>query len=338
MTNKKILVVGTTSDYIEILAARAPGRLIFITDIQERAGALFPLSVRADELVLDLEDERAVLRTVLRYLDENKVTLSGIVCFDCESLPLASAVAVGVDVPFPSYSSAMACRNKFVLKQIWQKHDVPSARARLIRSTQDIKDYFRSTNMPAVMKPLFGSGSELVFLCENEDIAAVTYGLISQRLKKHKNRRMYGSIHHRKQHFGRESILLEQFIPGEEYSCDFILDQGEVRVIRMVKKFSHQKASFGTTAAYILPAEYPAGWDPMRLGNVLKHAAGSLGLTRALAMVDFKIHNGEISLLELTPRIGGDCLPPLISASCGLDMLQAALDFAEGKTIQVPDI
>jgi hypothetical protein len=53
-------------------------------------------------------------------------------------------------------------------------------------------------------------------------------------------------------------------------------------------------------------------------------------------MVDFIVRNNRPCFLELTPRPGGDCLPPLILKSCGLDMLGVALDIAEKKAITVP--
>ena len=53
-------------------------------------------------------------------------------------------------------------------------------------------------------------------------------------------------------------------------------------------------------------------------------------------MLDFILRDNRAVMIEMTPRIGGDCLPPLIRHSCGLDMLELALDFAERKDIHIP--
>jgi len=54
-------------------------------------------------------------------------------------------------------------------------------------------------------------------------------------------------------------------------------------------------------------------------------------------MVDFIVHNDEIVLLEITPRPGGDCLPSLIRNSLDIDMFALTLDFAEGRTLNIPN-
>jgi len=41
-------------------------------------------------------------------------------------------------------------------------------------------------------------------------------------------------------------------------------------------------------------------------------------------------------LLEITPRVGGDCLPQLVEHCSGLDTLGISLDLAEGGNITIP--
>ncbi|HQK26090.1 MAG TPA: hypothetical protein PK393_11280, partial [Synergistaceae bacterium] len=48
-------------------------------------------------------------------------------------------------------------------------------------------------------------------------------------------------------------------------------------------------------------------------------------------MVDFSLRRGEPLFLELAPRPGGDCLPPLLRVARGWDPLLAELAFARGR-------
>ena len=41
-------------------------------------------------------------------------------------------------------------------------------------------------------------------------------------------------------------------------------------------------------------------------------------------------------MIELTPRPGGDCLPPLLLKSAGMDIIGCTLDLAEGREIDPP--
>ena len=53
-------------------------------------------------------------------------------------------------------------------------------------------------------------------------------------------------------------------------------------------------------------------------------------------MLDFIVRGDTAFFLELTPRPGGDCLPPLLLQSAGFDILGCALDFAEQRRVAVP--
>jgi len=131
-----------------------------------------------------------------------------------------------------------------------------------------------------------------------------------------------------------QDVVLEEFIPGPEYSCDFFLENGRLEVIRTAKKIPTEGAQVGTTtAAYIVPAELPTEIPSPVFLDQLYRAATALGLDRALCMVDFIVWQGKAYLLELTPRPGGDCLPWLIQQCCGLDMIGLALDMAQGRNI-----
>lgn len=336
-TREMILVVGTTSEYIDLLAERFKGRVMFLTDIGERTKIKKNKSATFDEIVIDLEDYEGVLELLREYLMTHDICLSGIACFDCESLALASVIAYKYSLVFPSFEVVMACRSKYLLKNIWKSHGVPCPDAALIRSREDVICFFNEHQGAVVIKPLTGSGSELVFLCEDREECLLSYKIIKDKLKNHYDRRMYTSRHMYQDHNPRNVFVMEEYVPGEEYSCDFIIDEGRVKIIRFVKKIINSQSSFGTVSAYILPAEFPVGWNEEKLRVLLSRAAESLGLNKTIAMVDLKIHKGDVYLLELTPRAGGDCLPPLIEASSGFDMLKATLDFSEKRDIVIPD-
>jgi hypothetical protein len=74
------------------------------------------------------------------------------------------------------------------------------------------------------------------------------------------------------------------------------------------------------------------------LSQHLKRAAEAMGMDRAFCMVDFIMRDDVPVFLELTPRPGGDCLPPLIRHACGSDILGLELDFAEGRPLHIPPI
>jgi D-alanine-D-alanine ligase-like ATP-grasp enzyme len=337
MLDKRLLVVGTTGDYIDHIRTCYPGRALFVTDPTERAAAAQMDPAPADELLCDLQDSCRVHDELKAHLSRWRIEICGVVCYDCESLGLAANLAKHFALPFPAPAAVVASRNKFLSKQIWQKAAVPCPRTGMVRNLPDALNFMERVAQPVIIKPLTGSGSELLFKCDNRRDCFRVVDLIGRKLAAHANIRMYrsekcGSV----KMDPHQEFVIEEFIDGREYSCDFMLNADRVEIIRLAKKILARDQATGTTLAYVLPGRLPEPLqiDPFRVQ--LRNAARALGLDRALCMVDFIVHGGVAYLLEMTPRPGGDCLPQTIFQSCGLDMLGLALDFAEGKPIVLP--
>ena len=125
MLDKRLLVVGTTVDYIDHISRHYPGRALFVTDPAERATALEKEPAPADELLCDLQNTRGVHDELKTRLSRRRIGICGVVCYDCESLGLAADLARQFALPFPDPAAVRLSRNKFLSKQIWQKAAVP---------------------------------------------------------------------------------------------------------------------------------------------------------------------------------------------------------------------
>jgi biotin carboxylase len=177
-----------------------------------------------------------------------------------------------------------------------------------------------------VLKPLSGSGSELIFRCSSAHECEQSFQKIQSGLQQRQAQRLFRPL-------GTDdtAILAEECVDGREYSCDFIIEDGSVEIIRLTCKILSPRKPFGTAIGYYLPAVLPEEIDESSLRTILYHSAAALGLERALCMLDFMICNGQLVLLELAPRPGGDCLPFLLRRSRGLDILKLFLDFSQRR-------
>jgi hypothetical protein len=89
--------------------------------------------------------------------------------------------------------------------------------------------------------------------------------------------------------------------------------------------------TFGSVLAYVFPAHYPKGFSFQGLCELLKRAAYSLGFSWGHFMADFIVCDGEVVILEITPRPGGDSIPDLVWLATGKDLLGLHLDFVSGR-------
>ena len=335
MHSSRVVVVGTTSDYIELIRRRYPHRALFLTDPAERARASEETPGPAEEILCHFTNDEEVHRILKNHLRCYALAVDGVACFDCEYLSSAAVLAEGFGLPFPSPFAVAQSRNKFLSKAAWKRAEVVCPEAVVVHNLSEIYDFFNLMGKPVILKPLTGSGGELVFRCDDQPECLQAYETIINHLTEAGENRLYlkdpqasGDLD------PLQDVVLEEFIPGQEYSCDFLLQDGSLEVIRTAKKIPTAGGQVGaTTAAYLVPAVLP-GEIPLKVFlDQLYRAATALGLDRALCMVDFIVWQGKAFLLELTPRPGGDCLPWLIQQSCGLDMIGLALDMAQGRDI-----
>jgi biotin carboxylase len=338
MPDQRILVVGTTPDYVDIIRSRFCRQALFLTDFDQRAAAREISPASEEEILCDLNNFGQTLFDLNQHLFEKKISISGISCFDCESLELAAYLAEDLRLRFPSSQSILRCRNKFLTKQIWKRAGIPCPDANLVEDIGQLRHVMMQLPGPAILKPMTGSGSELVFKGADLKDACRAFDVIQRQLAIHPNARMYGETKQSGMVYNsRSQILVEEFIDGTEYSCDFVLDGDKLEIIRLTSKIPDPDQTTGTTLAYIIPGQ---GFGPERiepLERQLLEAARALDLDHAVCMADFIVSGDTVFLLEITPRPGGDCLPPLIMASSGLDAIGLALKFSAGKSIEVPE-
>ena len=326
----KVLVVGTTTDYIDWIRKINPERAIFLTDPIIRQKAVEPCPSPAEEILCDLADYNQAIEVVKKHLSKMGLSIDGIACFDCESMELSSVIAQYFDLPYPSVEAVRNCRDKYVSKVRWRENGLMSPVAGLIKSRHEASAFFHEVNGPCVFKPLSGSGSELVFGCIDDKSCENAFIMIDKGIRERQANRMYLLSDSE-----QPKVVAEECIMGIEFSCDFIIEEDHLEIIRLTRKIHSSSGPLGTIRGYVLTDSLPDGIKQDEFLQILHQAARSLGIYRAICMLDFIVRGQEIVLLELTPRPGGDCLPFLLRSAWNFDILTSALDFAQQKPVRL---
>jgi hypothetical protein len=327
-SSARALVVGTTADYIHWIRCACPGEALFLTDPAMRRNAAEPPPLPSEEVCCDLTDYPSAQCALESHMGRHGLSLEGVACFDCESMELAAVLARRLALPFVSVEAVHNCRDKLRAKRLWRRHGLNTPVAAAVRCVDDAVRFFEQAGGPLVLKPARGSGSELVFKCDDAAACARSFDLIRAELGRRRGYRMYASPL-----LPESGIMAETVAEGNEFSCDFTVDKGRVGLIRLARKIKAPGRPFGTATGYLLPARLPEQVAAGTFARTLLQSATALGIDRAVCMLDFMLHQDRISLLELAPRPGGDCLPFLIKHGFGVDMLKLLLDFCRRKQL-----
>jgi hypothetical protein len=242
---------------------------------------------------------------------------------DEEQFRIAGKIAAHFDLPFYEPHTLAVASNKYLMKQRFVRCGVPTGRFTLLSETNG---RLRDVGFPNVLKIISGSGSEFLFLNRNAIELTTNRVRLQQAVARSRDTRfrkvsvaLDGADYRLDP---RQQFLLEEYIGGDEYSCDFLIQRGTVRLLRVVRKYP--SAHFGYFAGYYLlnrNSLQHAGVDPDELRGVCKRVAQALDVRDAVCMVDFKANAGGLRVIETSIRPGLSTFIPLMKQVYGYTSL-----------------
>lgn len=335
-----VLVVGTTPDYVKKIYRTSPGRAVFLMREQFIADRVLSDIPAGNMIFAPFDDFEKVFSAVRTYFSSFAAEPVGIACFDCDALIVAARLAECFTKPFADAKTVNRCRNKFLVKCNWLDAGIMTPRGIIADTFIKARSFLEKYPEGVVLKPIAGGGSELVFLCRNEKELMEAVNILIKELPHRRAKDLFRADtlespgEHEK--MGYDSWIVEAYIPGPEFSCDFLLQDGAVRIVRVTGKVKAPDQTFGTILAYTYPAPLPGQVSETHLESALNKAVTVLGFTRGHFMADFIIKDAMIFLVELSPRPGGDSIPDLVETATGTNLLELHLDFVSGEYPALP--
>lgn len=202
------------------------------------------------------------------------------------------------------------CTNKYEMRKAFEKANVRVPKFKNVGLNEEINiDEFR---MPVIVKPTDRSGSRGITKVEDKlQLKEAIRNSIEQSFEKR--------------------AIVEEFIGGEEYSCECISYKGKHKFLAITKKFT-------TGAPHFIETGHiePSGLSKEKIEEVKKEifkALDALNIENGPSHSEFKIdENGNVGIIEIGARMGGDCIGShLVKISTGYDFLKLTIDVALGK-------
>jgi S-sulfo-L-cysteine synthase (3-phospho-L-serine-dependent) len=299
-------------------------------------------------LVDDFSDIASLLQRLGDWSQSTGRAITGILGIDDEDqFAISRSVARHFGLDFYADATLAAASNKLLMKSRFVCHGVPTgAFARV--SDDDPPAAILEVGFPNVLKPLTGSGSEYVFLNRDPGELAENIRYLRTMLDGVRDDPRFGTIdapigrRGESQSFDtRREFLLEEYLEGEEFSCDFAVQCGRVQLLRVVKKLPG--GHLGLFGGFYLMNERTwaaEGIDSGELASVCGRVARALGVERGVQMLDFKLGPDGLRVIETSIRPGFSAFVMLMQALYGVTSLGLAARLVGGEEVsfKVPEV
>jgi biotin carboxylase len=302
---KKAIVLGGTNDHIRLIELlKEKGYYVILIDYYENP----PARAFADKHII----ESTINKELILQLSE-RLNVS-IIISTCVDSALATTAYVSEKLKLPchiDYKTAIALTNKSMMKEVFLNNNIPSAIYKVYKDEKypNKKEKFI---YPIVVKPADANSSKGVEKVNNyEELVKATKEAYTYSLTK--------------------TVVIEEFIEGEEYSVDVMVVEGIANIILITKNI---KNTSNTNKFTIIQSLYPAVTDEKiieKIQIIANKIANAYRIKNSPLLIQVLNNNGKIYVIEFSARIGGGSKHHLIKYATGFDMLNAFVQILHGE-------
>ena len=291
---RRILLIAPHNSYRTapfLAAAKARGIEILIASDAKHS----LVSAYTDGLHLDLGDPQASVQTILR--EAHKRPFAAVLGTDDASTELAALAASALGLPHNPTAAVQLARRKDLARERLAQAGVPAPRHWRLDLTRPLAAQIEDIRFPCVLKPVSLAASRGVIRANNIHELMRAAARI-QVLLAHAELREANE---------RETILVEEFIPGFEVAVEGLLTQGTLEILTIFDKPDPLDGPYFEETYYITPSRLDAQIQHT-LRETIASACAAYGLREGPIHAECRINEQGVWILEVAARtIGGLC-------------------------------
>ncbi|WP_372522144.1 ATP-grasp domain-containing protein [Sulfuricaulis sp.] len=291
---RRVLLIAPHDSYRTapfLVAAKARGIEVLIAS--EAKYSL--VSAYAQGLHLDLGDTQASLQTILR--EAQRRPFAAVLGSDDASTELAALAAAELGLPHNPTAAVHLARRKDLARARLAQAGVPVPRHWRLDLTRPLAAQTGDIRFPCVLKPVALAASRGVIRADNLDQLTQAAARIQVLLARAELREAEE----------RETILVEEFIPGFEVAVEGLLTQGQLEILTIFDKPDPLDGPYFEETYYITPSRLDAATQQV-LRETISSASAAYGLREGPIHAECRINDRGVWILEVAARtIGGLC-------------------------------
>ncbi|HVS07519.1 MAG TPA: ATP-grasp domain-containing protein [Candidatus Dormibacteraeota bacterium] len=266
-------------------------------------------------LRLDFEDLSRSTERIVAFAQTRP--LAAVVAVDDAGTLLAATAAQALGLPHNPVDAVEAAHDKAGMRERFAAAGLLTPRFTTADIDADPQTIAAAARFPCVVKPLDLSGSQGVVKVED----AASFPRVFTRVA--------AIVAACRPNGMRRSVLVEDFIPGEEVAVEALLRGGELEVLAIFDKPDPLNGPFFEETIYVTPSRLPPDRQRQIIATTAR-AGRALGLTDGPIHAELRLNDHGIWMLEVAARsIGGLCSRTLRFGS-GISLEELILRHAAG--------
>ena len=302
MDRKSVLIFGVGELQLSIIN-RAKAMGLFTVGIDPCEDAYARNACDAFEVVGG-QDYEGTLAVAEKYGISAVVTAA-----TDKPLVMMARIAKAISLPFYSVETAVWSTDKYQMKARFIEGGVPCAQGRLIHNADEAKDLA----FPVICKPRDNSGSRGVKLCRS-----------LQELQE--------CIDEALQYSHLDTVLVEEYIEGREFSIESLHYRGKSEVIQFTEKKTTE-FPYNVELGHKQPANLTES-QRTEICEIISKIASCLNFENCASHTELKVNDRGIFVIETSPRLGGDYITSTLTPlSTGINLEDQLLHIALGEPV-----
>ena len=305
---KKVLIIGASRLQLPaIKRAKELGYYVGVIDYNPQAIGV-PL---ADEFFcVSTIDIEGVVKTAKEFAPDGIMTLA-------TDMPMRSIAAACQTLGLPGITpdTALKATDKGEMIKAFEAHGVEHPWYYIVKDKSELEKVMDKITFPCISKPTDNSGSRGVMLINSREelIESIEYSSSQGR---------------------SGSVIVEEYLTGNEVSVEIMTLDGEPRVLQVTDKLTTGAPHF-VEMGHSQPSRLPEA-SVEAIKDLASRAVRAVGIKNGPAHVEIMMTKNGPRMIELGARMGGDCITThLVPLSTGINMVECTIKLACGEEIDL---
>lgn len=304
IAGKKILVLGAGRGNLGLVkTAREKHVEVIIAGL----GGNYPCTDLASKnIYADIANPEDILRVAI----EEKVD-GVIICCSDTGLKSAGKCNDTLKLSGITEESAMWASNKLMMKELLVSEGVRTAKFRRITDINELNEFMNETSFPIIIKAVDLQGSRGIYVVKKPELLKTAFDSVMKDTK-------------------QDFCIVEEYIEGTEFGSQAFVYNGDILFV-----LPHGDETIQCNTAVPIGHYMPYDISNELYQDVIEQsrkAIKALKLNNCAVNIDLIERNGKAYIIELTGRVGANCLPELTSNYYGINYYEMILNVALGES------